>query len=121
MAELSQIKAQVDHLLDSLELLDQQKDQLPGLALVTLSAGSFFPLLKVPRTPEVPPWASLVCRAPPRPPQSARPPTPSACFCGLRTLVASRLSCDPHLLSSCLEPEQGPSPSLSCPLEPLTS
>ncbi|KAI5136877.1 Rna-Binding Protein Raly [Manis pentadactyla] len=30
VAELSQIKAQVDHLLDSLELLDQQKDQLPG-------------------------------------------------------------------------------------------
>lgn len=116
--ELSQIKAQVDCLLESLERMHQQREQHPGQAPPRVGPGhvlsrlQLFLFLRVPGALRVldllflsagllpASWSAL-----PPPP----PPTPSGCSCGLRTLVASGLSYHPHPLSSWLGP---PNPAI---------
>ena len=68
--ELSQIKAQVDHLLESLE----HADQLPGQAPHTLGGVQLCSLLKVRGAPEPCLGLSLLAGLPPPPP----PPVPRA-------------------------------------------
>lgn len=71
--ELSQIKAQVDRLLENLEHMGQQRDQLPtGGPGHTPSKFQLFPLQRV--APGVLPWA--VCRAPSCPPRVYSLPLP---------------------------------------------
>lgn len=72
--ELSQIKAQVDRLLETLERMDQQRDQLLGQApptggpACTPSELQLCPLLKVPGG-MAPGILLSICRAPSCPPQ----------------------------------------------------
>lgn len=72
--ELSQIKAQVDRLLETLERMDQQRDQLLGQApptggpACTLSELQLCPLLKVPGG-MAPGVLLSICRAPSCSPQ----------------------------------------------------
>lgn len=113
--ELSQIKAQVDRLLENLEHMDQQRDQLPGGTPPTGGPGhipselQLFPLLKVPGAPGILSWAfplqGSFLPSPSFPPF----PTPSGCFIGFKTLWLLGCSMSPpppaHPLGNYLEAE----------------
>lgn len=114
--ELSQIKAQVDSLLESLEHMDQLRDRSAGQApkggpRPCSQQAPAFPASEDGRVPRVLPGVFPVCRPPF--PGVHLPSTPFGCSCDWRMLVASGLFCHPHRFSSYLEPEQHPGLSAS--------